>query len=416
VASLISELVTVIYNWGPKPFKFNNCWLDHPGFLEFVKGTWENMDIHGNKAFVLKEKLKSLKISLKAWNHDVFGLVDLNIDNTVKKLNEVEELLDDGDRDPSTLNTKELVKKFWEQIHAKESLLRQKSRLKWIQEGDSNSHFFHSVIKGRRRRNQLVSLKKGDDWLKGVDEIKSELKDHFSQHFTEEWSNRPFLQGIDFNTLSVDDNALLLAPFDEEEVRETIWSCDGNKSPGPDGFNLNFFKACWSIVKQDVMDFLRKFHENAVLPKAVTTSFLTLIPKKDHPQVLFDYHHICLIGSLYKILSKILANRLKIVLGKVISTCQSAFLLNRQILDGVVVLNELIDLAKRSKDECFLFKVDFERAYDSVSWSFLECMMIKMGFQEGWLKWMRACIFQSSMSILVNGSPTADFKVGRGLR
>jgi hypothetical protein len=119
---------------------------------------------------------------------------------------------------------------------------------------------------------------------------------------------------------------------------------------------------------------------------------------------------------MYKILSKILANRLKQVMCKLISKCQSAFLPQRQILDGVVVLNEIIDLAKRRKDECLLFKVDFERAYDSVNWGFLEKMMIKMGFSEGWLKWMRACIFESSMSILVNGSPTGDFTVGRGLR
>ncbi|MCH91218.1 LINE-1 reverse transcriptase like, partial [Trifolium medium] len=111
-----------------------------------------------------------------------------------------------------------------------------------------------------------------------------------------------------------------------------------------------------------------------------------------------------------------LANRLKRILGKLISKCQSAFLPQRQILDGVVVLNELIDLAKRRKDECLLFKVDFERAYDTVSWYFLKRMMIKMGFLEGWLKWMRACIFDSLMSILINGSPTEDFKVERGLR
>jgi hypothetical protein len=110
-----------------------------------------------------------------------------------------------------------------------------------------------------------------------------------------------------------------------------------------------------------------------------------------------------------------LANRLKNVLGKVISKCQSAFLPQRQILDGVVVLNEIIDLAKRRKDECLLFKVDFERAYDTVNWRFLERMMVKMGFSECWLKWMRACIFTSSMSVLVNGSPSEDFNVGRGL-
>jgi hypothetical protein len=111
-----------------------------------------------------------------------------------------------------------------------------------------------------------------------------------------------------------------------------------------------------------------------------------------------------------------LANRLKSVLTKLISKCQSAFLPHRQILDGVVVLNEVIDLAKRRKDDCLLFKVDFARAYDTVSWSFLERMMIKMGFSDVWMKWMRVCIFQSSMSVLVNGSSTDDFIVGRGLR
>ncbi|GAU30605.1 hypothetical protein TSUD_62250 [Trifolium subterraneum] len=403
-------------NWGPKPFKFNNCWLDHPDFIPFVKTTWEQMDICGKKAFIVKEKMKKLKEALKAWNREIFGLMDLNIEKTVKDMNEVEEMLANGDSHPIFINSKELSKNFWEQLHFKESLLQQKSRTKWIKEGDSNTRYFHASIKGRRRRNNVVKIKKGTEWLQGVAAIKSEAIDHYSKLFSEEWLQRPFLQGINFKTLSADDNAFLLEPFAEDEVRETIWSCDGNKSPGPDGFNINFLKACWSIVKSDVLDFLREFHENAHLPKALTSSFLTLIPKKDHPQDFYDYRPICLIGSLYKILSKILANRLKKVLGKIISNCQSAFLPRRQILDGVVVLNEIIDLANKRKDGCLLFKVDFERAYDTVSWRFLERMMIKMGFTEGWLKWMRACIFDSSMSVLINGSPTVDFKVERGLR
>ncbi|KAK2445049.1 hypothetical protein QL285_016023 [Trifolium repens] len=403
-------------NWGPKPFKFNNCWLDHPEFYSFVQNTWEGSVVQGKKAFVLKEKMKRLKLALKKWNRDVFGIIDLSIDSTVKELNDLEDQLANGDIDPAFFNSKEKVRQFWEQLHSKESLLRQKSRTKWCQEGDSNSRFFHATIKGRRRRNQITMLKKGTDWIEGVDEIKNLAHDHFSNQFTEDYTSRPFLQGVGISSLSTDDNDLLLAPFAEEEVKETIWSCDGNKSLGPDGFNLNFFKSCWAIVKQDIMNFLTEFHNNAFLPKAYTASFLTLVPKKDHPQELVDFRPICLIGSLYKILSKLLANRLKRVMGKLISKCQSDFLPQRQILDGVLVLNELIDLAKRRKDKCFLFKVDFERAYDTVSWRFLEGMMIKMGFAEGWLNWMRACIFESSMSVLVNGSPTHDFKVGRGLR
>ncbi|MCH86516.1 LINE-1 reverse transcriptase like, partial [Trifolium medium] len=164
------------------------------------------------------------------------------------------------------------------------------------------------------------------------------------------------------------------------------------------------------------MEFLHEFHNKAFLPKAITASFLVLVPKKDHLQSLTDYRPICLVSSLYKILSKVLADRLKKVLGKVISKLQSAFIPNRQILDGVLVVNELLDLAKRRKDKCLFFKVDFERAYDTVNWNFLDYMLGRMGFAGEWRSWIRACIFQSSMSVLVNGSPTEDFVVGKGLR
>jgi hypothetical protein len=221
-------------DWGPKPFKFNNCWLDHPDFYTFVKNTWEGLVGQGKSAFVLKEKLKRLKVALKTWNQDVFGIVDLSIDNTMKDINDLEEQLANGDVDHALFNSNEKTKQFWEQLHAKESILRQKSRTKWCQDGDSNTRFFHASIKGRRRRNQIAMLKKGSEWIEGVAGIKNLPHDHFSNQFMEEWTSRPFLQGIAFNSLTMTDNELLLAPFTEEEVKETILSCDGNKSPGPD--------------------------------------------------------------------------------------------------------------------------------------------------------------------------------------
>ncbi|PNX81845.1 cysteine-rich receptor-like protein kinase [Trifolium pratense] len=374
------------------------------------------MNIKGKKAYVIKEKLKCLKEELRGWNREVFGILDLNIEKTVKELNEVEGLVGSAGANMVLGDKTSINKKFWEQLHFKESLIKQKSRMKWVREGDSNTRFFHASLKSRRRRNQLVMIRKGDNWIQGVENVKLEVKNYFTRNFTEDWHNRPFVNGINFNELSTEDNVLLLQPFSEEEVREVIWSCDGNKSPGPDGFNFNFLKECWLTLKSDVMEFLNEFHQNAVLPKAITASFLALIPKKDHPQYLSDYRPICLIGVLYKILSKVLAGRLKNVMGKLISKCQSAFLPGRQILDGVVVLNEIIDLAKRRKDRCLLFKVDFERAYDTISWNYLERLMLKMGFADRWMKWMKACIFNSSMSVLINGSPTEDFTVGKGLR
>ncbi|XP_045791359.1 uncharacterized protein LOC123886064 [Trifolium pratense] len=116
------------HNWGPKPFKFNNCWVDHPEFLDLVKKNWAQSDVRGTKTFVISEKMKRLKEALKKWNRDVFGFKDLCIDKTVRELNEVEDLIANGDVYPTDLNSKELVRNFWEQIHSKESLLRQKSR------------------------------------------------------------------------------------------------------------------------------------------------------------------------------------------------------------------------------------------------------------------------------------------------
>lgn len=404
-----------VENWGPKPFRFNNCWLDDNRFSPFVKECWNSFDVNGKKAYVIKEKMKLLKEKLRVWNKEVFGWVDLSIDNTVKGLNELDSMVGEG-AVPDIQQRKELQSQFWQQVRHKESLIRQKSRHKWILEGDANTRFFHASLQQRRRKNQLVSFKKGDTWVEGVENVKKEVKIHFSYLFAEKEFNRPVLSGVPFKSISEEDNEFLLTPFSEEEIKEVIWNSDGNKSPGPDGFNFNFIKKEWDLLKQDVSSFVSEFHQNAILPKGITTSFLALIPKNNHPQTLSEYRPICLISSLYKILSKILAARLKQVLGKVISPCQTAFIPGRQILDGVVVLNELIDLIKKRRDKCMFLKVDFEKAFDSVSWKYLEYMLNWMGFHEKWIKWMRACVFSSSMSVLVNGSPTEDFEVSKGLR
>jgi hypothetical protein len=157
-------LLASTVDWGPKPFKVINDWLEHPEFLPFVDKMWKSFDVKGKKAFVLIEKFKLLKDCLRKWNKEVFGYLDLNIEKTVNDLNIVEGLLGEDDSEAELLRREGLNKDFWRQLHYKESLLKQKSRMKWIKEGDSNSRFFHESIKSRRRRNQLVALKDGDNW------------------------------------------------------------------------------------------------------------------------------------------------------------------------------------------------------------------------------------------------------------
>ncbi|GAU16627.1 hypothetical protein TSUD_325750 [Trifolium subterraneum] len=164
------------------------------------------------------------------------------------------------------------------------------------------------------------------------------------------------------------------------------------------------------------MRFITEFHRNGKLTKGLNSTFIALIPKIDSPQRLNDFRPISLVGCLYKILAKVLANRLRLVIGSVISESQTAFVKDRQILDGILIANEVVDEARKAKKELMLFKVDFEKAYDSVDWGYLDDVMGKMSFPTLWRKWIKECICTATASVLVNGSPTEEFPLERGLR
>ena len=121
-------------------------------------------------------------------------------------------------------------------------------------------------------------------------------------------------------------------------------------------------------------------------------------------------------GGLYKILSKVLANRIKRVMDKVISKSQNAFVKGRQILDAVLIVNELVDSSLRKKKCGLVCKLDIEKVYDSIGWEFLYKVLDKMGFGSRWLSWMKWCISTASFSVLINGSPVGFFQSSRGLR
>ena len=120
-------------------------------------------------------------------------------------------------------------------------------------------------------------------------------------------------------------------------------------------------------------------------------------------------------GSLYKILAKSLANRLRLVISSVVSELQSTLVKNRQILDGILIANEVVDEAHKCKKELMLFKVDFEKAYDSVNWGYLYSIMERMPFPIMWRKWIRERVGTTTTSALVNGSHTKEFSLHRGL-
>jgi len=170
------------------------------------------------------------------------------------------------------------------------------------------------------------------------------------------------------------------------------------------------------VIKNDLLKVFSEFYDNGIINACTNASFICLIPKKERSLKLKDFRPIILVTSLYKIMAKVLANRLKGVLSGTISSSQSAFIEGRQILDAVLVANEVVDDYKRRRLEGVLFKVDFEKTYDYVDWNFLDFMLESKGFGSRWRKWIWGCLSSTNFFVVLNGKPGKVFKAFRGLR
>ena len=144
--------------------------------------------------------------------------------------------------------------------------------------------------------------------------------------------------------------------------------------------------------------------------------FLVLVPKKGGAKDLKDFRSISLVGSLYKLLAKMLANKIKKVMGKVITESSNAFVDGRHILDAVLIANKVVDSRLKNNERSVLCKSDIEKAYDHVNWKFLMAVLRNMGFGEKWIKWINRCISTVKFYVLINGSFFCFFQISRRLR
>ncbi|KAJ9543812.1 hypothetical protein OSB04_023519 [Centaurea solstitialis] len=406
-----------VKDFGLPPFKFYDTWLKEEAVAVLVKRVWQESTNSSRPDCIFREKLKKLKLAIKEWIPSGWGVLDKKV---IEARDEVKKWESKGDvsflEGPDRENWLEARKK-WRELEEKNSAIaRQRAKLKWAKDGDENSKLFHTACKLRERRNRIHGLNIHGSWSENPDEIKRYVFNFFKQKYTSHIHGEAKLKGDRFKKISVEEAKELEGKFSEEEVWKALKDCGCNKSPGPDGFTTGFFKKFWDIIKKDLLAVLDWFWEKEALSNGCNSSFITLIPKSSNPIGLNDFRPISLVGVVYKVISKVLAERMKVVMERIISDVQSAFLKGRSILDGVLVANETVSYIKGSKRKALIFKVDFEKAYDSVNWNFLLDVLKSMGFGVKWCNWIRACLRSSRISVLVNGSPTEEFTMEKGIR
>ncbi|GJX57117.1 RNA-directed DNA polymerase, eukaryota [Tanacetum coccineum] len=408
----------VIADYGAIPFRLYHSWFTWEGFDQLVSKVWKSTvlsDRNGMVRFI--KKLQILKKEIRSWaaatksNHSVMA-TDIKA-----KLKAIDITLDQGGvSDDVLLSRMDLMKQLQD---IKSSDVRdqlQKAKVQWAIEGDENSKFFHGIINRKRANLAIKGVMVDGDWVDDPPRVKAEFLAHFSSRFQDPGVNHSRINFSFPTRIKPDQATELEKPLSPEEIRVAVWACGADKSPGPDGFSFEFFRKFWSLIGPDMCIAVEWFFSHCAFTRGCNSSFISLIPKVPDPKFVSDYRPISLIGSLYKVVTKILALRLSLVISDLISDVQTAFLPNRQILDGPFILNELLSWCKFKKQQTLVFKVDFAKAYDSIRWDYLDDVLAAFGFGSKWRSWIKGSLSNGMASILVNGSPTAEFQFFRGLK
>ncbi|GJT70288.1 glycerophosphodiester phosphodiesterase GDPDL3 [Tanacetum coccineum] len=260
----------------------------------------------------------------------------------------------------------------------------QKAKIKWAIEGDENSKYFHGIINNKFAQFRINGIYIDGVWVTNPPQVTDNIFNFHKVKFHGTSFNRPHFTSNLFKKLSRDEVSILDAPFTITEIKYAVWDCGGGKAPGPDGFTFKFIKQYWDTIRKDFTEMANKFEADGYIPRGCNSSFIALAHKNPDPLHIKDYRPISLIGCQYKIIAKVLANRLQ--------------------------------QATKHKERFFLLKVDFEKAFDSIDWNFLDHRMMQMGFSHKWRTWIKGYLNSAYASVLVNGSPTKEFKIEKGLR
>ncbi|XP_019190786.1 PREDICTED: uncharacterized protein LOC109185261 [Ipomoea nil] len=221
-----------------------------------------------------------------------------------------------------------------------ESFWKQRAKQHWLQGADRNTKFFHQYATHRKRKNSIVRLKDRNGVWKEGDGLVSLVTDYYKQIFQTNGDIGAFQVDTLSPRVTRAQNDDLLRPFEPAEVKHALFAMGKDKSPGPDGMNPGFYQSFWDLIGKDFTDFVLACLSQSSFPPELNDANIVLISEKAAPELVADLRPIALCNVVYKVMAKMIANRMKPLLDDIVSESQSAFLPGRLILDNILIASE----------------------------------------------------------------------------
>eukprot|EP00253_Pinus_taeda_P010693 PITA_10693 len=336
------------------PFKFNASWLQEDSFNNLFRETWRHPGRSSSeeRGFLFMENLKRLKKATIEWAKSRKQKRNEELFQINEELQRLESTESDG---YASQESKEKISR----------LKNTKIKFFWLE----------------RRNGEVIKTPQS-----------------FPRYVEEEEA----------------DN--LMCEVTKEEVESVIKSMARDKSPGSDGWTIELFQHFFNQIGIELTEVIEESRRKGEVYHLFNATFIALIPTTEIPESFEYFRPISLCNSIYKIIAKVIAVRIKLILSRCISNEQFGFLDGRQIHEAIGVAHETLHSVKLMNRKGVVIKIDLSKAYDRTNWIYLRMLLTHLGFTPDFINWIMGCITSVSFGVLINGASTPFFKGKRGLR
>ncbi|MCH80179.1 ribonuclease H protein [Trifolium medium] len=369
---------------------------------------------------VLNQKLKLLKSKLKLWNKESFGNIHEAVTSAEHYLHDIQaqiQLL--GHSDSLLLEEKRASAVVEEALNRQEVFWQEKAKINWHLNGDRNTKYFHKLAKIKSSTKVITTLQDGDNVLTEPSHIADHIVSYYKNLFCSDFvAQETLLVSEVIPSLVTDDiNAILTMLPSHAEIKAAVFSLNKDSAPGPDGFGAFFFQEFWDIVNMDVINAVLQFFTTSWILPGYNSNIIALIPKSSDALSIDQYRPIAMANFKFKIITKILADRLAPIMPSIVSEEQKGFIHGRNIRDCLCIASEAANLLHhKAFGGNLILKIDIRKAFDTLEWPFLLKVLKKFGFNDLFCNWISAILNSAYLSVSINGKSHGYFSCSRGVR